>query len=150
MVRDTFDRYRQITLPDIRTEFGEYIATRVGALTRRWPGMLYQSHEVDAPGAVEWKIATEREDYLQDYIPRVCQFSALRGIKIEDLYDNLDPRRFHGLRTEEEERRDQHYYQALEILLANPMTTRPESLDLRDPASTLASSEGTTAIPCWR
>jgi hypothetical protein len=142
VVGDTFDTYGQITLPDIQTEFGEQIAIRVGALTRRRPGMLYRSHELDAPGAVEWKIATETEDYLQDYIPRVCQFSASREIKIEDLYDDLDPRRFHGLRTDEAESRDQRYYRALEILLASPMMTRLESLDGRDPAGNLASSEG--------
>jgi hypothetical protein len=39
----------------------------------------------------------------------VSQFSASREIKIEDIYDDRDPRRFHGLRTEEEERRDPRY-----------------------------------------
>jgi hypothetical protein len=141
VVGDTFDTYGQVTLPDIQAEFGDYIATRVGALTRRKPGMLYRSFELDGPGVVEWKIATEREVYLRDYIPRVCQFSASREIKIEDLYDNLDPGHFLSLRTEGEQGRDQQYCRALEILLASAMMTRPESLDLRDPASRLALSK---------
>jgi hypothetical protein len=135
VVEDTFDTYRQIILPDIEAEFGEYIATRVGALTRRRPGMLYRSVE---SGTVGWKTASEQEVYLRDYIPRVCQFSASREIKIEDLYDNLDPERRCSLRTEEGRSRD---HRALEILLASLTMTRPESLDLRDPASRLALSE---------
>ena len=138
VVEDTFDTYCQITLADIHTEFGEYIATRVGALTRRVPAMLYRS--VGQAGG-EWKIATEQEVYLDSYIPRVCEYSASREIKIEDLYDNLDPRRFRNLKTEEEQNGGQQYYRALEILLASPMMTRPESIDLRDPASRLALSE---------
>jgi len=43
VVEDTFDTYCQVTLADIQADFGEYIATRVGALTRRVPGMLYRA-----------------------------------------------------------------------------------------------------------
>ena len=48
-------------------------------------------------GAACWSIATEQEEYLRDYIPRTCLYSASREIKIEDLYDNLDPRRGVGI-----------------------------------------------------
>jgi hypothetical protein len=41
--------------------------------------------------------ATKREEFLRDYIPRTCLYSASREIKIEDLYDNLDPRRGGGI-----------------------------------------------------
>ena len=142
VVEDTFDTYRQITLADIQAEFGDYVATRVGALTRRRPGMLYRSLGPD--GTAEWTIASEREVYLQDYIPRVCQFSASRKIKIQDLYDNLDPQRLCGLRTEESRSRD---HRALEILLASPTITEPESLDLRDPDSRLALPEESFSRP---
>jgi hypothetical protein len=138
VVEDTFESYCQINLADIQAEFGEYVATRVGALTRREPGMLYRSV---GQGGGEWKIATEQEVYLDAYIPRVCEFSASREIKIEDLYDSLDPRRFRNMKTEEEQSRDQQYYRAIEILLASAAMTRPASLDLRDPASRLALSE---------
>jgi hypothetical protein len=91
-------------------------------------------------GGGEWRIATEQEAYLDAYIPRVCEFSASREIKIEDLYDILDPRHFRNLKAEEEQSGDQQYYRALEKLLAGPMMTRPESLDLRDPAKRLSLS----------
>jgi (p)ppGpp synthase/HD superfamily hydrolase len=57
VVEDTLDTYHQITLPDIEAQFGENIATQVGALTQHRHGMLYRSID---PGS-EWKIATERE-----------------------------------------------------------------------------------------
>jgi hypothetical protein len=78
VVEDTFDTYCQITLADIRAEFGEYIATRVGALTRRVPGMLCRSV---GRGGGEWRIATVQEAYLDAYIPRVCEFSASRELR---------------------------------------------------------------------
>jgi hypothetical protein len=151
VVEDTFDTYCQITLPDIQAEFGQYIATQVGALTRRRPGMLYRSFDLNARGAIEWKIATEWEAYLQDYIPRVCQFSASREIKIQDLYDNLGPQRLCSLRTDEGRDRD---HQALEILLARPTRTWTESLDRKEHCQQAGLieerySESTLAVGKW-
>jgi len=91
------------------------------------------------PGGSEWRIATEREFYFREYIPRVCQFSASRETKIEDLYDKLNPSGT-AFRPGGSEPRPP-YYRALEILLAGPTKTRPELLDLRDPASRPAFSE---------
>ena len=57
--------------------------------------------------------------------------SSGKEIKIDDLFDNLRLPALSGLRTEQDQSREQCYYRALEILLASPTRTLPESLDLK-------------------
>jgi hypothetical protein len=78
VVEDTFDTYCQINRWISRPSLGNTSQSE-WALTRRVPEMLYR--RVD-PGGGEWKIATEQEVYLGDYIPRVCEFSASREIRL--------------------------------------------------------------------
>jgi hypothetical protein len=82
--------------------------------------MVYRS--VDPGGG--WKIATEREAYLESYIRRVYKFPASREIKIVDLSEHLESRRLPGPRTEEEQSQDKQYHHVLQMLLATPLKTR--------------------------
>jgi hypothetical protein len=83
--------------------------------------MLYRSFEQDGLAVVKWKIATEPEAYLQDYIPRLGQFSESRQIKIEDLYDNLDHHLLSEYQSEGAGLQKQRYHRALEILISSPV-----------------------------
>jgi hypothetical protein len=113
VVEDTLGTEREVTISRIVMEFGMPIAWNVDCLTRRRPGIGYLE-----PAGGDFKVnlwPNKPELYLGEYIPRVMKNDIARTIKIEDLTDNLDPRR--ELPPEGNLlSRARLYYQALRIL----------------------------------
>jgi len=86
-------------------------------LTRRKPGMVYGSFERRGLAAASGRSPPRRKTTFTTTFAACASLPGC-GISRSNLYDNLDPRRPRGPRTQEEESRDQRYHRALEILLA--------------------------------